>query len=512
MAMWLSTTVLLLIYFFSFSLSVVSEEENVKTNLCKYYDKIGQKSLCLYPLITTKQTQSTVNSHKRRYSYPHVSHLNLPIELTKRTLSDTIMVEITDVEALGDDVRHAPTSWMIVTFNAIDIQGEGRDRIRHTVVLGALENSTDGFFLNVFHGSLHELERFLMATNADIYIIMQDHVIGMYKSESLSCRFGSATGFISGFFSWGVDLTDQTSATRNAQFCTESGDTGINTHAYVVDSGVHHHQTFQTRVSNDFDYYTGKPFHFHGTHVAGLIGSSTYGIATETHIHDVRILDENGFGTFSSFMAGLIWILQNGEPGVINLSLGVLNAYSNAIASIIQDLITAGFIVVAAAGNDGTDACFSFPGNVPNVLTVGAFDVNRGKSTFSNTGTCVEVYAPGTRILSTYGSGMSDLELSGTSMSSPLTAGLALIIKQKQPNFSPAQIRQTVIAHCNTGTISGLTPSNNNRQVRYVTVVTGSPVPPVPASVTTSGSATSPTFFGRISILSSLFIFLNLLK
>jgi subtilisin family serine protease len=274
-----------------------------------------------------------------------------------------------------------------------------------------------------------------------------------------TCRDGDGgDGMSAGYMSWGIDLTDQTSATPDNTFCVDSPDIGTDIHVYVLDTGVNNHSTFQGRLVNDFDYYDqgGVDSESHGTHVAGILASSIYGIAVNATIHNVRVLDDEGSGTFASLAAGLLYVLHNLPSGIINLSLGVLDAFSGTISAIINSLMDDGFVVVVAAGNDGIDACISFPGNIARVVTVGAYDTERVVADFSNIGSCVDIYGPGVDIISAFGSGSGATLKSGTSMASPNVAGLLAILMQRNSTANSSELITRLYANSNKDVITGL--------------------------------------------------------
>jgi subtilisin family serine protease len=496
-------------------------QQTTLQKICRYFDVSVGRRICLHPLPLLSQMQQKRNFRQsQHYTYPNVVEESLYIQddegihLKKRYVNAAAMyAEITAPEqALNSVGVQTVTDWIVVTYNQVtpvtqsDVNNS-IELIRTESFSNTINSNGPSYFLNVFTGTLNDVEQHLALSGATVYMIIQDHPLAMYSgqrgtkspkltqtiikntikpkyqtfnkfklkpgvtispSTAFSCRTGSNNGMTAGYFSWGVDSLDETTGSLNSEFCISPGNNGTGIHAYVVDSGVNHHSTFQSRITDDYTFYSSSPLHPHGTHVAGIIGSSVYGVAPASILHNIRVLDENGSGSFSSLLGGMLWISQNGIPGVINLSLGVLNAYSNSIASVIQNLISAGFTIIAAAGNDGTDGCYSFPGNVPGVLTIGAFQMPRAKTSWSNFGTCVEMYAPGHNIISTYGSGSDSTLMSGTSMACPFAAGVSVLYIQNSPTKTPPQIIAAVLADANEGTVSGLTNTDSNRQLHYL--------------------------------------------
>lgn len=499
----------LLIFIFSVNIGIKNVHSYPYS--CHYTKTKSMMKVCLIPL-----QRLTSNSLKRgippnHYAYPTILKLDHQDHSLKRRLNNNMIHaevhSLDEISGKGGSEWRVPR-WVVVTYNEISSNISSLNSSLELLTSKTFENTISNesiiFFLNVFSGSLSDVEDHLTLQSANVYMIFQDKPISMYdsfkktqhinihpiKKESKkniipyaeTCRSGSVNGMTAGYFSWGIDTLDQTSATLDSQFCVEQGNDGTGMHAYIVDSGVNQHTSFSARLHSDFDYYNTRPFNPHGTHVAGLIGSTIYGVTTATTLHDIRILDENGSGSFSSLLAGLLWIAQNGVPGVINLSLGVLNAYSNPVASVMQDLTNAGYVFVVAAGNDNVDGCYSFPANVPNVLTVGAYQIPRAKASFSNYGNCVDLYSPGVSIISTFGNN-SETIMSGTSMACPIAAGVAVTVKQNYPAASSNTIINRVISNSLSNIITGLNSQDHNVGLHYVAPDAPTPTPtPVTAT------------------------------
>lgn len=262
---------------------------------------------------------------------------------------------------------------------------------------------------------------------------------------------------------WHRDRVDQCVLPLNGVYTAPSSTPGQGVSVYVVDTGVDkQHPLFGGRVA---DFYTAYASYSdengHGTHVSGIAGAEQYGIAYATSIKNVRVLDASGSGSLLNLAAGLLAIQASGTtPGVINLSLGYYGT-SILIGSIIGDLLDAGFVVVAAAGNDNTDACSHQPSAVSGVLSIGASSSSDTIASFSNYGACVDSYAPGVGVTSLKLGG-GTIAYSGTSMATPVVSGIAATVLQQHPSWTPAQVADFLIANSAHNVIIGA-GSNGNR-------------------------------------------------
>ena len=242
--------------------------------------------------------------------------------------------------------------------------------------------------------------------------------------------------------SWGLDRLDGSTLDNSYSYISA----GAGEYVYVIDTGVYSgHNEFGGRVRSGYtavaDGNGTEDCNGHGTHVAGTIAGQNYGVAKAATVVAVRVLDCTGSGYSSSVIAGINWVIAShpGGTGIINLSLGgVANA---AIDQAVADATAAGLVVVVAAGNSSADACSYSPARAPSALTIGAIDQSSAKAGYSNYGSCVDMWAPGSQITSAGISGAnSSATMSGTSMASPHVAGLAARLLQARPGMSAAQI------------------------------------------------------------------------
>jgi len=260
---------------------------------------------------------------------------------------------------------------------------------------------------------------------------------------------------------WGLDRIDQGALPLSRTY-TYTG-TGAGVHAYIIDTGIWTLQPeFGGRANNVFDAYhaTGEDCNGHGTHVAGTIGAATFGVAKAVSLHGVRVLSCAGIGLNSDVIAGVDWVSANHvNPAVANMSLG--GGKSPALDQAVTNLWNSGVFLAVAAGNDNVDACTESPSGAPSVFTVAASEKTDAKASYSNWGTCVELYAPGSAIKSTYLA--TTMTLSGTSMATPHVVGVSALYKATFGDASSATVANWIITNSTAGVITGNVSGTPNR-------------------------------------------------
>jgi Subtilase family/Peptidase inhibitor I9 len=255
--------------------------------------------------------------------------------------------------------------------------------------------------------------------------------------------------------SWGLDRIDQRKLPLSNSY-TYDPNAGAGVTAYVLDTGIDPGaQDLQGRIGAGTSFVPDangtRDCNGHGTHVAGTIGGSSYGVAKAVTVVPVRVIDCAGSGTLSSVIAGLDWVaLHASRPAVANLSLG--GAASSAVDAAVQHAIDSGVTVSVAAGNSDANACNISPARVAGALTVGATDRTDRRAPFSNFGRCVDLFAPGVNITSDWLNGGTNT-VSGTSMASPHVAGTAAVLLSQQPALKPAQVAARLSGSATTGTV-----------------------------------------------------------
>ena len=263
---------------------------------------------------------------------------------------------------------------------------------------------------------------------------------------------------------WGLDRVDQRDRPLDGVYIYDT--TASNVYTYIVDTGVRpNHNDFGNRVLSGFtaisDGRGSNDCNGHGTHVAGTVAGSTWGVAKAARIVPVRVLNCQGSGTNSGVIAGMDWVAANHiKPAVANMSLG--GGASTATDNAVTGMRNAGVTVVVAAGNENQNACNVSPARSADAITVGSTTSTDARSNFSNWGSCVDIFAPGSSITSAWHTSNSATNtISGTSMAAPHVAGIAAIFLAGNPNATPAQVENAVSSNASTGKVSGLNGSPN---------------------------------------------------
>ncbi|MDP4672862.1 MAG: S8 family peptidase, partial [Solirubrobacteraceae bacterium] len=317
----------------------------------------------------------------------------------------------------------------------------------------------------------------------------QDGVLLVEKDkpvEALSA--GPRSGLAS---SWGLDRIDQRTLPLNSQISTSQNGFGVT--AYIIDTGIRaDHSQFGGRVAVGYDAIgdgqNTNDCNGHGTHVAGTVGGSSYGVAPQVSLVAIRVLDCGGSGSTSGVIAGINWATANhaaGVPAVANMSLG--GGYSAALNTATQNAIADGITFAVAAGNENANACNSSPASTPNALTVGSTTSSDARSSFSNWGSCVDIFAPGSGITSAWStSSTATNTISGTSMASPHVAGAAALLLSASPASTPAQVASAMGNAATTGVVNDAGTGSPNRLLYTGESSTPNPTPePPPAPAPT---------------------------
>jgi serine protease len=321
-------------------------------------------------------------------------------------------------------------------------------------------------------------------TAAGASALARDARVSFVEQDGVMTAVATQTGA-----TWGLDRIDQRDLPLNGTYVYNTTAAGVS--AYIIDTGIRAtHQQFGGRVSS-FGFTAindGRgtaDCNGHGTHVAGTVGGSTYGVAKGVTLHAVRVLACNGSGSTSGVIAGVDWVRANHvKPAVANMSLG--GSVSTALDQAVANSVAAGVTFAVAAGNSNANACNSSPSRVATALTVGSSTNTDARSSFSNFGTCVDVFAPGSSITSAWMTNdTSTNTISGTSMASPHVAGVAALFLAGDPGASPAVVSAAIVDGASVNKLSGIGTGSPNRLL-YSLLSSGPTDDPPTASFTFS--------------------------
>ncbi|MFH9471593.1 S8 family peptidase [Streptomyces clavifer] len=279
--------------------------------------------------------------------------------------------------------------------------------------------------------------------------------------------------------SWGLDRIDQTALPLNQSY-TYPDKAGEGVTAYVIDTGVRiSHSDFGGRASNGYDAIdndnVAQDGNGHGTHVAGTVAGTAYGVAKKAKIVGVRVLNNSGSGTTAQVVAGIDWVTANAvKPAVANMSLG--GGADSVLDAAVQSAVNSGITFAVAAGNESTNASTKSPARVADAITVGSTTSTDARSSFSNYGSVVDIFAPGSSITSAWNTGDSATNtISGTSMASPHVAGAAALYLADNPGKTPAQVSAGLVAAATSGVVTNPGTGSPNK---LLNVGTGGTTPP----------------------------------
>jgi serine protease len=364
-------------------------------------------------------------------------------------------------------------------------------------LVAALARQFEGRVVHVFE---HTIRGFAVAMSAtEAAALARDPRVRYIEQDSERFIVETQAGA-----TWGLDRIDQRDRPLNSSYTytTLAG----NVHVYVIDTGIRAtHAEFTGRMANGFSAVTDgngtADCNGHGTHVAGTIGGTRYGVAKGVTLHAVRVLGCDGSGTTSGVIAGVDWVTANRvRPAVANMSLG--GGASTALDDAVRRSVAAGVTYAIAAGNSSTDACASSPARVTQALTAGSSTSADARSSFSNFGTCVDLFAPGSSITSAWMTNDTATNtISGTSMASPHVAGAAALFLSGNTSASPATVHAAIVNNASVNKLSGVGTGSPNRLLYSISGASEPPpvdAPPV-ANFTVSCTGLACTFNGGAS-------------
>ncbi len=313
--------------------------------------------------------------------------------------------------------------------------------------------------LNGYTATLSAAEARRLAADPAVASVEQDQRVGVADTTQTNAP-------------WGLDRIDQASLPLSGTYTyPDSAGTGVT--AYVIDTGVRiTHQQISGRASYGYDAVDGDTTaadgNGHGTHVATTIAGTTYGVAKKAQVVAVRVLDNNGSGTTAGVIAGVDWVTaHHSGPSVANLSLG--GGASSTLDTAVRNSIASGVTYAVAAGNSNANASSSSPARVTQALTVGATTSTDARASYSNYGSVLDLFAPGSSI--TAGWHTSDTAtntISGTSMATPHVAGAAAVYLAGHTSATPAQVATALVNGATTDKVTGPGSGSPNRLLRLV--------------------------------------------
>lgn len=344
---------------------------------------------------------------------------------------------------------------------------EAKDQARGK---GATVHQTYSHALDGFAATLPDAALNQLRNNKHVSFIEPDRVVTANDTQSPA--------------TWGIDRIDQRNLPLNNTYTYQRSGAGVK--AYIIDTGIRRtHTEFSGRATSGYsainDGRGTDDCNGHGTHVAGTVGGETYGVAQDVSLVAVRVLDCSGNGTDSGVIAGIDWVTGNhtaGSPAVANMSLG--GGASSALDTALSNSINDGVTYAVAAGNDyGANACNGSPSRVAAALTVGSTTSTDARSDFSNIGSCLDLFAPGSSITSAWmTSDTATNTISGTSMATPHVAGAAAVYLQGNPGASPATVSNAIISSTTAGKVTNPGTGSPNRLL--YSDPGGTPPPPPP--------------------------------
>jgi subtilisin family serine protease len=330
----------------------------------------------------------------------------------------------------------------------IVVLNEGADPRSVAAIAGVSPRFVYTSAVNGFAAALNPGQLTALRHNPNVAYVEQDQ-----RAETYATQTGAT---------WGIDRIDQRNLPLSTTYTYTS--TASTVYAYILDTGIQaNHPQFGTRAASAYDYAggSGADCNGHGTHVAGTIGSTTYGVAKSVRLRGVRVMDCNGSGSIAQIVAGVDWVrLNRTNPAVANISLG--GGFSATLNTAVTNLSSSGVFVAVAAGNSNSDACNYSPASAAAAFTTASSESNDAKRTSSNWGSCVDGYAPGGSITSTW-IGSATNTISGSSMASPHVAGVAALYKAVNGNVSSATIDTWIKNNATAGVITGNPAGTPNR-------------------------------------------------
>jgi len=363
----------------------------------------------------------------------------------------------------------------LVALNSDAMRSEGEEAPEAAARLTAkYGGSVDKVFRNALKGfSVEMTEKAAQALSRDpnVLFVEEDSYISIAEAQMSA--------------PWGLDRVDQRNVPLDQTYNYTKTGSGVN--VYVIDTGIRvTHEQFQGRAALAYDSIgdgqNGNDCHGHGTHVASTIGGVTYGVAKNVSLYAVRVLGCNGIGTTATAMEGIDWVAANRQlPAVANMSMGGWG--SDIMDTAVQGAINSGVTFVVAAGNNNGSACNYSPARLSSAITVGASTQADARASFSNYGSCVDLFAPGISIPSAWAWNDTAVHtVSGTSMAAPHVSGAVALFLEENQSSTPGEVSAAVLNEATNGEMESMSDGSPN------TILFTAPNIPTAADATISGS------------------------
>ncbi|MCY1138720.1 S8 family peptidase [Actinoplanes sp. Pm04-4] len=374
---------------------------------------------------------------------------------TRRTLAAGLLAAVTAAVAVGTPAAAAPTGDLRLAGAATAIPDsyivvlQPGAKTQAASVGGQVRQQLG--IINGYEAKMSQAQAKRLAASPGVAYVEQNQTI------SLNATQNNAT--------WGIDRIDQRNRPLSTTYTYPT--TASNVTAYIIDTGIRytHNEFSGGRATAGYDAVgTGAvDCNGHGTHVAGTVGGTTYGVAKQVRLVGVRVLNCSGSGTTAGVIAGVNWVgQQTARPAVANMSLG--GGVSTTLDNAVNNAISRGITFALAAGNSSANACNSSPSRVAAAITVGATTSTDARASYSNYGTCLDIFAPGSSITSAwYNSNTATNSISGTSMASPHVAGAAALVLSRDPSYTPTQVRDSLVNNATTGVVTNPGTNSPNR-------------------------------------------------
>lgn len=346
--------------------------------------------------------------------------------------------------------------------------------------------------LRGFSAQLSEAEALRLAADPEVKYVEQDGIAKAVDTQRNP--------------TWGLDRIDQAKLPLDQAYTYATKASNVT--AYIVDTGIYKtHSDFGGRATDGYDFIdndaVAQDCNGHGTHVAGTVGSTTYGVAKGVALVGVRVLNCQGQGEWSQVIGGIDWVAKNAKkPAVANMSLG--GEANSSVDDAVKRAVAAGVSFSVAAGNDnGANACNTTPARTPEAITVGSTDNQDNRSSFSNLGSCLDLFAPGSGITSTWNNGGTN-SISGTSMATPHVSGAAALYLAGNPSATPAAVATALTGNATPNVVKNPGSGSPNKLLNTTFIGGGDPEPPTCAGGASTEDAAIPDAGAAVSTATTI--------